>query len=92
MPNVKKQTAEDLLCLVAAERESHAPDEVAVAERELIRRLGGTREDRAKRARAAGTGLVTMGLVTVLFGVVVSIILVVHPGLKDVTRGVGLQA
>jgi len=54
----------DLIRVIGAERDSQPPELVAFAEREVIRRLGGTREQARKRLKAGGMVSLGLGLLT----------------------------
>jgi len=57
----KEPSLEDLLRIVGRERAAHSPERVARAERELTRRLGGTRRQAERRVGIRGAALVAFG-------------------------------
>ena len=58
---------EERIRMVGRDRESEPPEKVAALEKEVIRRLGGTRKDHARFARVHGANTILAGAVILCF-------------------------
>ena len=79
-----EERTQELIRIIGAERAAHPPKLVAAAERELIRRAGGTRKQALARVRVRGACVVTVGLLALA-----ALILLVAVEGVPFLRGVG---